>query len=135
MTGTAQMLTVRVPLAVRKRGGRKLVLTLGSTMNRGPSGADSTLVKALARAFRWRRMMETGRYGTIDELAAAEKINSSYVSRVLRLTLLAPEIVEAILDGRQPMGMTLPVLMEPFPAGWAEHRTTFDTNPAANADR
>ena len=80
MTGTVQMLTVRVPLAVRKRGGRKLLVTPGSTMNRGPSGADSTLVKAPARAFRWRRIMETGRYGTIDELAVAERINSSYVS-------------------------------------------------------
>jgi hypothetical protein len=64
-------------------------------------------------------MMETGRYGTINELAAAEKINSSYVSRLLRLTLLAPSIVEAILDGRQPEGMTLPGLMEPFPVEWA----------------
>ena len=121
MTGAAQMLTVRVPLAVRKRGGRKLVVTPGGTIGiRGPSGADSTLVKALARAFRWRRMMETGRYGTIDELAAAEKINSSYVSRLLRLTLLAPAIVDAILDGRQPDGMTLPGLMDPFPVEWAQ---------------
>jgi len=63
-------------------------------------------------------MMETGRYSTIDELAAAEKINSSYVSRLLRLTLLAPYIVEAILDGRQAEGITLPGLMEPFPVDW-----------------
>ena len=61
---------------------------------------------------------ETGRYGTIDELAAAEKINSSYISRLLRLTLLSPDIVEAILYGRQPEGMTLPGLMEPFPVEW-----------------
>ncbi|MEO3470402.1 hypothetical protein AAFN86_00955 [Roseomonas sp. CAU 1739] len=59
---------------------------------------DITLIKAVARAFRWRLMLEAGRFGTINELAAAEKINSSYVSRVLRLTLLAPDIVEAILD-------------------------------------
>jgi len=119
MTGAAQMLTVRVPLALRKqRGGRKLVLTPGGMAPRGASAADTTLMKALARAFRWRRMMEAGRYGTIDELAAAEKINSSYVSRVLRLTLLAPDIVEAILDGRQPEGMTLPGLMQPFPVEW-----------------
>ena len=125
MTGAAQMLTVRVPLAVRRqRGGRKLVLTPGSTMVRGASAAHTTLVKALARAFRWRRMMEAGRYGTIDELAAAEKINSSYVSRLLPLTLLAPDIVEAILDGRQPDGMTLPGLMEPFPIEWDRHRST-----------
>ena len=67
-------------------------------------------------------MLETGRYGTIDELAAAEKINSSYVSRLLRLTLLAPDIVEAILDGRQAEGVTLPGPMEPFPVEWEEQR-------------
>jgi hypothetical protein len=83
---------------------------------RGPSvkRGGRMLVKAPARAFRWRRLMDTGRFGTIDELAAAEKINSSYVSRLLRLTLLSPDIVDAILDGRQPQGMTLPGLMEPF---------------------
>jgi len=112
------MLTVRVPLAVRKRGGRKLVVTPGGTMNRGPSSGDSTLVKALARAFPWRRMMETGRFATLNELATAEKINSSYVSRLLRLTLLAPDIVEAILDGRQAEGVPLPGLLEPFPQEW-----------------
>ncbi len=123
MTGAAQMLTVRVPLAVRKqRGGRKLMIAPASPTNRGSSAADTTLVKALARAFRWRRKMEAGRYGTIDELAAAEKINSSYVSRLLRLTLLAPDIVDAILDGRQPDGMTLPGLMEPFPVEWTLQR-------------
>ena len=123
MNGASQMLTIRVPLAVRKqRGGRKLVLTPGGTMSRGQSGADSTLVKALARAFRWRRMMEAGRFATLNELAAAEKINSSYVSRLLRLTLLAPDIVKAILDGRQLEGMTLPGLMEPFPVEWGEQR-------------
>jgi len=119
MTGAAQMLTVRVPLAVRKpRGGRKLMLAPASTTNRGASAGDTTLMKAVARAFRWRRMMDAGRFGTINELAAAEKINSSYVSRLLRLTLLAPDIVEAILDGRQPETMTLPGMMEPFPVEW-----------------
>jgi hypothetical protein len=118
MTGGAQMLTVRVPLAIRKRGGRKLVVTPATGTSQGPSGADSTLIKALARAFRWRQLMESGRFATINELAATDKINSSYVSRVLRLTLLAPDLVEAILDGRQPEGMTLPRLMEPFPVEW-----------------
>ena len=118
MSGAGQMLTVRLPLAVRRqRGGRKLVLTPAGFVA-APVRVDVTLVKAIARAFRWRRMLETGRYGTMDELAAAEKINSSYVSRLLRLTLLAPDIVEAILDGRQPEGMTLPVLMEPLPVEW-----------------
>jgi hypothetical protein len=79
---------------------------------------DTTLVNALARAFRWRRMIETGRHATVAELAAAKKINPSYVSRVLRLTLLAPEMVEAILDGRRPKGVTLPWLLELFPLEW-----------------
>jgi hypothetical protein len=132
MTGAAQMLTVRVPLAVRKqRGGRKLMIAPATTANRGSSAPDSTLIKALARAFRWRRMIEAGRYATINELAAAEKINSSYVSRLLRLTLLSPDIVEAILDGRQPDGMTLPGLMEPFPVEWRSQGKTLPTGPAA----
>ena len=123
MTGAAQMLTVRVPLAVRKqRGGRKLMIAPASTTNRGASAGDTTLMKAVARAFRWRRMMEAGRFATINELAAAEKINSSYVSRLLRLTLLAPGIVDEILDGRQPETITLPGLMEPFPVEWERQR-------------
>jgi hypothetical protein len=100
---------------------------------RGASAADTTLVKALARAFRWRKILETGRYGTIDELAAAEKINSSYVSRLLRLTLLAPDIIEAILDGRQPGGMTLPALMEPFPVEWGRQRARKDAGVSLKA--
>nr|WP_246522812.1 hypothetical protein [Neoroseomonas eburnea] len=94
--------------------------------NRGTSAADTTLVKAIARAFRWRRMLESGRFGTINELAAAEKINSSYVSRVLRLTLLAPDLVEAILDGRQPQGMTLPRLVEDVAVEWRDHAERVD---------
>jgi hypothetical protein len=73
------------------------------------------MVKALARAFRWRRLLEAGTFATVEEIAAAEKINASYVGRVLRLTLLAPDIVEAILDGRQPADLTLAALMQRFP--------------------
>ncbi len=116
MSEAPQTLTVVIPLSVKPRGGRKAMVTPGVLPM--PARADITLVKAVARAFRWRRMLETGRFSTIKELAAAEKINSSYVSRVLRLTLLAPDIVDAILDGRQPDGMTLPGLMEPFSVEW-----------------
>ena len=117
MTGAANMLTVRIPLTVRRRGGaRKVVVPAGVLPM--PAQADVTLIKALARAFRWRRMLETGRYATIDELAAAEKINDSYVSRVLRLTLLAPDIVEAILDGRQPAELKMATLMGGCPSCW-----------------
>ena len=78
------------------------------------------MIKAIARGFRWRKLLETGVYGTLEEIAAAEKINPSYVSRLLRTTLLAPEIVEAILDGRQPADMTLSLLMQPFGVLWEE---------------
>ena len=83
---------------------------------------DDALIKALARAFRWKRMLESGEFATIAELAAREAIPSTYVARVLRLTLLAPELIEAILDGRQPRALTLPTLMKPFPAAWKEQQ-------------
>jgi hypothetical protein len=115
------VVTIKVPFAVRKRGGRKLVLAPdGVPVPPAAPHVDSTLVKAIARAFRWQAMLETGRYATIREIAKAEKINPSYVSRVLRLTLLAPYIVEAILDGRQPAEMTLAGLMAPFAVVWEE---------------
>ncbi len=109
-------LTVVIPLQVKQRGGRKTMITNGVMALEGRQ--DITLIKAVARAFRWRGMLESDAFATINELAAAEKINPSYVSRVLRLTLLAPDTVEAILDGRQPKGVTLPGLLEPFPGEW-----------------
>jgi hypothetical protein len=81
---------------------------------------DNAMVKAIARAFRWRDMLESGGYSTIREIAAAEKINETYVGRVLRLTLLAPEVVEAIVNGRQPVGLRLDGLVKRFPVGWRE---------------
>jgi len=80
------------------------------------------VVKAIARAFRWRGMLESGEYVTIREIANAEKINESYVGRVLRLTLLAPDIVEAIISGQQPAGLQLDGLMKSVPIEWREQR-------------
>lgn len=125
--------TVMVPMAIRRRGGRKQMI--------GPDGApvqvgdnakgiaetrgDPALVKALARAFRWRRMMEEGRYGSISEMATAERIDRGYLGRLLQLTLLAPDIVEAILHGRQPRELSLPALIEIISLAWAEQRLGF----------
>jgi hypothetical protein len=81
------------------------------------------MVKAIARAFRWREMLENGTHATIVEIAAAEKINESYIGRVLRLALLAPDIVEGILNGWRPAEMTLAGLMLPFPALWVAQRS------------
>jgi len=90
----------------------------GAATTRG----DPALVKSLARAFRWRRMLEEGRYGSIRELAAAEGVDRAYVGRVLNLTLMAPAVVEAIVDGRQPAATTLPGLITPLPVDWNEQR-------------
>src|SRR5215208_4469573 len=100
--------TVRVPISIRRRGGRKLVLAPdGTNVTAEPvhRHIDNAMVKAIARAFRWRELLESGSYATIAEIAAAEKINESYVGRVFRLALLAPDIVDAILLGRQPAGL------------------------------
>lgn len=120
--------TVRVPISIRRRGGRKLVLAPnGANLANAPvhRRIDNAMVKAIARAFRWRGMLESGEHATIKEIAAAEKINETYVSRVLRLTLLAPEVVEAILSGRQSASLQLETLMKRFPVDWAEQRVAF----------
>ena len=111
-------ITLHVPFKVVKRGGRKeMRLPEGASQ---PRRTDSTLVKAFARAFRWKRMLESGEFATIGELAEREGIAPSYMTRVLRLTLLAPDIVEAILDGQQGPEVTLARVLEPFPVGWVE---------------
>ena len=117
---TDQTVTVTVPFAIRKRGGRKLILTPDGTPASLPtrSRPDGALIKALARAFRWQKMLRDGDYQTLEDIADAENINPSYVSRLLRMTLLAPEIVEAILAGTQPAGVTRAKVMKPFPMEW-----------------
>jgi hypothetical protein len=120
--------TVHVPISIRRRGGRKLVLAPdGANATTTPicRRVDNAMVKAIARAFRWRKMLEDGTHATIEEIAAVEKINASYVGRVLRLTLLAPDIVEAILNGRQLAETTLAVLMRRFPVVWSAQRSEF----------
>ncbi|MEE4539082.1 MAG: hypothetical protein V2J51_11410 [Erythrobacter sp.] len=115
-----ETVTLHVPFRLVKRGGRKeMQLPDGAVQ---PGRTDSTLVKALARAFRWKRMLESGEYATIAELAERQGIAPSYMTRILRLTLLAPDIVEAILDGKQGPEVTLARVLEPFPVGWADQR-------------
>ena len=99
----ADAITIHVPMTFRRRGGRKLVVTPGGAEWAPRPRVDNAMVKALARAFRWRKMLDDGMYATLEDLARTKGVAPSCVSRVLRLTLLAPEIVEAILDGRQPV--------------------------------
>ena len=128
MTDQTVTVTVTVPFAIRKRGGRTLVITPdGVSSALAPrTRIDSALLKALARGFRWRKLLETGHFATIQEIAEAENINPSYISRLLRMTLLAPETVEAILAGRKPEGLTMSRAMQPFALDWGQQRQDFD---------
>ncbi len=119
----ADTVTLRVPFRLAKRGGRKeMRLPEGIAPPRRP---DDVLVKALARAFRWKRMIDADRYSTIADLAAQEGIAPSYLTRILRLTLLAPDIVDTILEGRQGPNVTLARLMDGFPQEWGRQRKSF----------
>lgn len=126
MTSRTQIpdtVTLYVPFRVVKRGGRKEMQLPDGVVQ--PRRTDSTLVKALARAFRWKRMLESGEFATIAELAEREGIAPSYMTRVLRLTLLAPDIIEGILDGKQGPEVTLAKVLEPFPLTWQHQAPHF----------
>jgi hypothetical protein len=119
----AASVTVRVALTIRRRPGRKtVVIPVQEGAMAVATRADPALVKALARAFRYQRLLDEGRYASITEMAAEERIERGYLGTLLRLTLLAPDIVEAVLNGRQPGALALPELMKPFPATWSEQR-------------
>src|SRR6478752_8769676 len=109
-------ITVLVPLKVRRRPGRKTIVSPAGVTSADcctiPRRADPAMVKALARAFRWKRMLESGQVVSISEIATKEKIDRGYVGSILRLTLLAPDIVELIANGQQPDGLALADLLQ-----------------------
>jgi hypothetical protein len=117
-------LVVRIPMRFQRRGGRKRILApdgseIAPTTKPQP---DGTLVKALARAWRWQRMLDEGIYATVSEIGDAENISKSYVSRILRLALLAPDMVDAILEGKTDQMFLLEQLERPLPVSWEEQR-------------
>ena len=119
----ADTITIRAPLSIRKRGGRKVVLSPDGSMLPGvprqvTTTADPTLLKALGRAFRWQKLLDDGIYASISDIARAEKLDRTYVGDVLRLTLLAPSVVEAIVEGRQDEGVSLAAMMKAVPERW-----------------
>jgi hypothetical protein len=128
MTKTGRTLIIRVPLPSKRRGGRKFVVGPGEIAWTGRRVAvDNAIIKALGRAHRWKAMLESGEYGSMTELAKAEKINLSYLCRVLRLTLLGPDIAEALLDGKHNCWLQLSDLLRPMPVIWAEQRTKLES--------
>lgn len=133
----ATSITVRVPLKIRRRPGRKTVVMPVPTAGADTTiatRADPALVKALARAFRYQRLLDEGRYASISEMAEGEKIERGYLGCLMRLTLLAPHIIEAILNGRQPQTITLPGLMQSFPLEWqAQHHSVQLESPRVSS--
>ena len=118
-----ETLTIRIPIQLQRRGGRKLIMTPeGVTAAIPKPRRDDTLIKALVRAHRWRRRIESGRAKSITDLAEQEGVTDAYVCRLLPLTCLAPDIVEAILDGRQPKGLRLAEMLGNGPLHWGEQR-------------
>jgi hypothetical protein len=118
--------TVHVPMTFVIRGGRKSIVPDESAVQPLPvrsSRTDNALLKALAKAYRWRRMIEDGEYASITDLAKAENVNQSYACRILRLTLLAPRIIAEILDGQTASDLMLKRIMRPLPAHWDEQMT------------
>jgi hypothetical protein len=122
------ILTIRIPIRLQRRGGRKLIMTPEGVAApaRKPS-RDDTLVKALVRAHRWRRKIESGQAKSITDLAEQEGVTDAYVCRLLPLTCLAPDIVESILDGRQPKGLRLAEVLGNGPLAWDEQRLSWGT--------
>ena len=121
-----ETVTLHVPFRLVKRGGRK--------ETRLPEGAahprqiDGTLIKALARAFRWKRLLESGEFATIADLSEHEGMARSYLTRILRLASLAPDIVEAILEGRPDMSVTVETLRTGIDDDWDVQRRTLARN-------
>jgi hypothetical protein len=120
---TATSITVRVPLAIRHRPGRKTIVT-PMTDGAAPvtTRADPALVKALGRGFRYQRMLDEGRYASISEMAAAERIERGYLGSLLRLTLLAPDLVEAVLNGRHPTDLQISSMIRNSQFPWEIQR-------------
>ena len=117
-------ITVRIPMAGKRRGGRKVIIVPDGSDAWAPANPrpDETLIRALARAHRWKRLLEEGKYRSAAEISEAEGVTRSFVNRLLRLTLLAPDIVEMILEGRQPKAVQLEELTQVLPSGWEEQR-------------
>ncbi len=120
-------LVIRIPMTFKRRGGRKEIIVpeglAAAPLSKSPT--QEPLVVALGRAHHWKELIDGGRYATVTDLAAALQVDRAYVSRMLRLTLLAPDIIEAILRGTEPSGLSLAKLTGRIPLLWTEQRQKF----------
>lgn len=128
-----QRVTV-VPLSIKRRHNRRLLTPPpGEPSVMGTGGLDEPMIKTLGKAFYWQRLLDEGRYASARELARALKLEAGWVAEVLRLTLLAPDIVEAVLNGTQPRPLNLHVLRgreDALPREWARQREMLGFGPS-----
>ena len=128
------VIVVHVPMKLRRRQGSMVILPAGpGPVERKPPQANRTLIEAIARAFQWQEQLESGQYANLDDLARAAGVDRSYIGRLLRLTSLAPDIIEAILAGDEPDGMSLEKLRKKLPVSWEEQRETWDFSRAISS--
>jgi hypothetical protein len=123
LTSEGDCLVVRVPLRIKRRRGRREIIAPAGLEEATPveASVNRGLAVMVARAHRWRELLESGQYATIRALAADLGVDNSYVARILRLTLLAPDVIEVILDGTEPDGLSLEKLYR-APMAWEEQR-------------
>ena len=126
VSADGETITIHIPMTFRKRGGRKMIVTPDGAPWAPRPRVDNAMVKALARAFRWQRMLESGDYANLTELATVEKVTLPYLTSILRLAHLAPDLVEMILDGRQPIQLKLQDLIS-LPSDWNAQRARFSS--------
>ncbi len=118
-----QLITVTVPIQMKRRAGRRRIVVTEQVPSRQVARTYSeSLALAIARAHHWKGLIDSGKFASLSELATAIGLAVSYAARIYRLTYLAPDIIEAILDGREPEGLSMRVLCKPVPAEWIEQR-------------
>ena len=131
LTGTGN-LQIHIPMRIRRMRGRKMIFApqaLDGDVPDGPSDVQAAVVQALGRAFSWAEAIESGEVRSVTDLARTLDVDNSYVVRILKLTTLAPDIIEAILHGEEPSGLSLAKLIRTFPMDWERQRTLFGFTP------
>jgi hypothetical protein len=121
-------LQIHIPMLIKRMRGRKMIFAPNALDGETPGAevpVQAAVIQALARAFSWAEILETGQVKSISELASNLEVDSSYVTRILKLTTLAPDIVEAIINGEEPDGLSLAKLIQSFPEEWSEQSTLF----------
>ena len=131
LTGTGN-LQIHIPMRIRRMRGRKMIFApqaLDGEVPDGPSDVQAAVVQALGRASSWAEAIESGEVHSISDLARNLDVDNSYVARILKLTTLAPDIIEAILHGEEPSGLSLAQLIRTFPMDWERQRALFGFTP------